>query len=220
MTMSQISGALIAAIETVWATIQDRHPDVPDVVVTHGQGSDQKGGLRFGHFAPARWQQGESQVHELFIGGEGLRQGPSMLLTTLIHEAAHGAARTRGVKDTSRQGRYHNTKYRAIAEEFGLAVNACDPKSGWNWTELPDSTADTYTATLATLDTAIVAYRHNEAANPSRTSNNNGVTLIFGCARKIRASKTVHAAGPINCGLCDQPFQAEDQDEDEQSDGV
>jgi hypothetical protein len=48
-----------------------------------------------------------------------------------------------------------------------------------------------------------VAYRHNEAANSTRTSNNNGLTLTCGCARKIRASKTVAAAGPINCGLCD-----------------
>jgi hypothetical protein len=35
-----------------------------------------------------------------------------------VHEAAHGLANTRGVKDTSRQGRYHNKRFRALAEEL------------------------------------------------------------------------------------------------------
>jgi hypothetical protein len=30
---------LVAALEVAWSGIQDRHPDVPDVVVTLGAGS-------------------------------------------------------------------------------------------------------------------------------------------------------------------------------------
>ena len=35
---------------------------------------------------------------------------PADVLDTLLHEAAHALAAARGIKDTSRQGRYHNKK--------------------------------------------------------------------------------------------------------------
>jgi hypothetical protein len=60
------------------------------------------------------WQHGEDQVSELFIGGEGLQAETSTVLVTMLHEAAHGIAHTRQIKDTSRQGRYHNDRYRNL----------------------------------------------------------------------------------------------------------
>ncbi len=68
--------------------------------------------VTFGHFHDGKWATTDGRLPELFIGGEGLQRGPIPLLGTLLHEAAHGVASTRGVKDTSRQGRYHNTRYR------------------------------------------------------------------------------------------------------------
>ncbi|WP_028476889.1 hypothetical protein [Nocardia sp. CNY236] len=41
---------------------------------------------------------------------------------TLLHEAAHGAARTRVVSETSRGGAYHDGKFHDLANEFGLHV--------------------------------------------------------------------------------------------------
>jgi hypothetical protein len=41
-----------------------------------------------------------------------------------MHEATHGVAWTRQIADTSRQGRSHNGRFRAIAEELGLEVTA------------------------------------------------------------------------------------------------
>src|SRR6266545_1119836 len=49
-------------------------------------------------------------------GGEGLRRGARDVLATMLHEAGHGLAAARNLKDTSRQGRYHNAKYKALAE--------------------------------------------------------------------------------------------------------
>src|SRR6266542_4043035 len=39
-----------------------------------------------------------------------------VVLATMLHEAGHGLAAARNLKDTSRQGRYHNAKYKALAE--------------------------------------------------------------------------------------------------------
>ena len=59
---------------------------------------------------------------ELFVGGEGLSQGAESVRATLLHEAAHGLSDVRQIQDTSRQGRYHNTRYKALGEELGLVV--------------------------------------------------------------------------------------------------
>ncbi|WP_297495484.1 hypothetical protein [Pseudonocardia sp.] len=42
------------------------------------------------------------------------------MLATLLHEAAHALAHVRGIKDSSRQGRWHNAKFKALSEELGI----------------------------------------------------------------------------------------------------
>lgn len=206
-----VTAPLVAAIESAWAEIRTRHQDVPDVVVTIGSGSEARG-LRLGHFAADRWMRGEEAMHELFVGGEGLARGGASVLATLIHEAAHGAARTRGIQDTSRQGRYHNTKFKAIAEEFGLSIEH-DRTIGWSTTNLPDATAASYAREVDALTKAITAHRRAEATvtGGGRTSSNNGKAAVCGCGRKIRASIAVIDAGPILCGICGSEFEPEEE---------
>lgn len=205
-----VAAPLVAAIEDAWAAIRAHHEDVPEVVVTIGSGSEAKG-MKLGHFAAQRWVRGEDELHELFVGGEGLAAGAASVLATLLHEAAHAAAQARGIKDTSRQGRYHNQRFKSIAESFGLTIEH-DDRIGWSLTALPQTTADTYVDTVALLHNAITAHRRAEAApiGGGRKSNNNGASAICGCGRKIRASLTVLDAGPITCGICGEDFTPED----------
>lgn len=209
---STASGKLVKAIETAWAAIQTAHTDVPHVVVTMGSGSGQGAGLVLGHFAPLRWVAGEESVHELFVGGEGLQRGGRAVMGTLLHEAAHGAAQARGVQDTSRQGRYHNKRFKQIAESFGLVIEQA-PGIGWSTTTVPDATAERYARVIARIDAALGLYRRAEgrAAGTGRTNNNNGVSAMCGCGRKLRMSQSAYETGPILCGSCGTEFIA-DQD--------
>jgi len=211
---ASVTAPLVAAIETTWAAIQQRHPDVPEVVVTLASGRTVKG-VNLGHFAPERWVRGDDVVHELFIGGEGLTRGGVGVLGTLLHEAAHGAANSRGVQDTSRQGRYHNTRFRQIAESFGLAIEF-DKSIGWSVTSVPAPTAALYAAEVAQLTAAITAYRRAEAGpgDGGRKSNNNGRSAVCDCGRKVRASNAVIDAGPILCGLCGSEFHPDESSEE------
>ena len=79
---------------------------------------------------------GPVRLPEVFVGGEGLVRGAADVLGTLLHEAAHALAHVRDIKDTSRQGRWHNARFKALAEEVGIEV-AKDPRSGWSPTTLP-----------------------------------------------------------------------------------
>jgi hypothetical protein len=205
----EISARLVATIGQVWAGIRSRNPDVPDVVITVGAGAS-KNGLTLGHFAASAWQSGDDQVSELFVGGEGLKSGAEEVLTTLLHEAAHGIAHTRQIKDTSRQGRYHNEKYRTLANEIGLTVTKSN-KLGWSDSELTEATRTEYAAEIQQLAAVLVAHRRTFAqVEDGGRKNNNGITAECGCPRKIRISRTAYEAGPIICGVCDSEFIATD----------
>jgi hypothetical protein len=77
------------------------------------------------------------------VGGEGLQRGPTDVLGTLLHEAAHGLAQARSIQETSRQGRYHNRRYATLAAELGLEVTSVKP-IGWSATTVPQHTAVSY----------------------------------------------------------------------------
>lgn len=202
-----VTPALVAALDRAWRAIRARHPDVPEVVLTLGSGTE-AGRPRHGHYAPGCWQRGPDQLPELFVSGEGLTRGPRGVLSTVLHEAAHGVADTRGIHDTSRQGRWHNTRFRALAEELGLTVEKVDG-TGWSKTTVPEATARVYASELQALQAAITAYRHTpiRPATGGRASNNNGQPATCPCGRRIRASPTVFQQGSILCGLCGTPFQ-------------
>jgi hypothetical protein len=204
-----ISPRLVTALDRMWAAIMARHPDVPAVVIALGSGSGNGLRLKLGHFAADRWQRADGRLPELFVGGEGLAKGARDVLGTLLHEAAHGVASVREIQDTSRQGRFHNTRYRALAEELGLAVAKAD-SIGWSDTTVPDATAALYRAEVRRLDEALVAYRRAELGNGrgSRPNNNNGVAARCECGRRIRVAESVLEAGPITCGLCGTDFEA------------
>jgi hypothetical protein len=216
-----LTSGIVAAIEGTWAAIARRHPDLPArvaIVVSSGTAGNPKMAT-LGHFAVGRWTttDGES-IHEVFVAGELLAQGAARVLATLLHEAAHTLAHVRGITDTSRGGRYHNTRFRALAVELGLDV-AQAGTIGWSATTLADGTAATYAAAVRKLDAALAAYRHGEAPGTGRKSSNNGLVLECACdePRKIRVSRTVADLGPIRCRLCRQDFEAGDRNLDEGS---
>lgn len=161
------ASGLVIALEAVWVEIRRRHPDVPTVIVTVGAGSigTRPGTLRLGHYAAARWRPAQAgkgpAVAELFIGGEGLAMGAVDVLGTLLHEAAHGVAFTRGIKDTSRAGAYHNTRFKQLGEELGLQIDR-HPTIGWSTTSVPTATALAYADQVEQLRAAIVHVRDAE----------------------------------------------------------
>lgn len=156
-------GRIIAALEAAWAAIRANHSAVPQVVMITGT-ARQLGGDRWGHYGPDFWavpdEQRAGRASELFIAGELIALGGRRVLQTLIHEAAHGVAHRRSIKDTSGDGnRYHNKRFVAIAEELGLkGPAASEPTHGWTRCTIPDETATTYAEVIAGLDAARLPY--------------------------------------------------------------
>jgi len=66
---TEVAGsAVVAALEDAWTAVRTHHPDVPQVVIVLGAGSETRRGLfKWGHFAAGR--------PEVLVSGEGLRRG-------------------------------------------------------------------------------------------------------------------------------------------------
>lgn len=200
---------LVSALDAAWAAIGHQHPDIPGVVLTLGSGALAVPARQepLGHFAACRWPHTQARVPELIIGRNGLRRGPPDIMATLLHEAAHGLAFTRQIKDTSRQGRYHNARYRTLATELGLDVTET-PATGWSATTLTTGTADRYRTELEAIESALVVFRH-PARRAAAHKNNNGTAARCGCGRQFRITTSVLDLGPIICGVCDEAFIAD-----------
>ncbi len=211
------TAALIGALESAWAAIRDRHPEVPAAVLVVGSGSPTKAnqGMKWGHFAALRWQAGDQQLPEILISGEGLSREPEAVFTTLLHEATHALADVRGIQDTSRQGRWHNKHFATLAAELGMSTTK-DDKLGYSPCTLTDLTRARYRPTITGIAEALRFYRHPEPTGEgkSRTNNNNGVSCECECPRKLRISKTAFEEGPIVCAVCSAAFLPEDIDRD------
>jgi hypothetical protein len=153
---------IITALEQAWAAIRDQHPEIPDVVIVTGAGSNQKGlpkGYRLrGHHWPERWVTGPAgrRMPELFMAGELLERGGRAVLEVMLHEASHALAVVRGIKDTSAEGnRYHNKRFVAAAAEMGLRGPDRPAKViGWSDCQITDETATAYGEVISAIDTA------------------------------------------------------------------
>jgi hypothetical protein len=177
---------LIAALEQTWADIRRRTPQLPEVVVVTGTGLSSSAvhiDAKWGHFGadhgvegrPTEEGQGAAldfsaarRKPELFISGECLAEGHRQTLQTMLHEAVHALAHARGVKDTSRGGKYHNRReFVALAGELGLAWpdgQRPHPVIGFSEVALTEQTLADYADTLAYLGAAIRLYRDTSAA--------------------------------------------------------
>jgi hypothetical protein len=250
VTVIETTGSgLIAALEQTWTDIRHRIPELSEVVVVTGTGLSSGAvhiDAKWGHFGADHWVQGHPTEAgqaaaldlsaarlkpELFIAGECLAEGPRQTLQTMLHEAVHALAHARGVKDTSRGGKYHNKRaFVALAGELGLTWpdgQRPHPVIGFSEVQLTDQTLAHYADTLAYLGAAIRLYRdtfrrlgllggqgtgqEGEAGQDSDGQQPTGERFKVTCGCQpprsfwIRAKQ--YTPGPITCGVCGQDFQ-------------
>jgi hypothetical protein len=203
---SQTASRLLKVLEDIWLEIRRWHPEIPPAVIIIASGTEGKQ-ARLGHHAPGRWNVAGQQYAEIMISGEGLRRTPKEVLGTLLHEAAHALAHERGIKDTSRQGRYHNKHFKTCAEQLGLAVEH-DDRNGWSASKITHAAEQAYADQLTALAEAMTMWRRDETTGPTIRRNTNLIAAICPCGRSIRVAASTLAEAPITCQACGEDFQA------------
>jgi hypothetical protein len=128
--------------------------------------------------------------------------------TSSAHSSTRPRTRSRpsaGSPTPAAKGRYHNAKYKALAEELGLLVER-DPVIGWSLTTLAPATATAYADTIADLDRAITLHRRHEAPSAGGARPGNLVPAACACPRRIRVAPGTLALGAIICSVCASEF--------------
>ena len=151
---------LEAAAQLV-AAVRARHEGIPEIVLVGGTTGRKGLAQTHGHFHANQWttrKAGETPVHEIYLSGESLARGGRATAGTVIHELAHAYCHANGIKDTSNVGRYHNQKFKEIAERFGLSISQA-PVIGFSVTTLPDDTYRTYRDEIDALEDTLQGHR-------------------------------------------------------------
>ena len=123
----------VQCLERVYQRARELTPDLPANVSFTIKQSGRKGrSIVLGHFLRGAFDNGtacapQDAVHEINISGDCLSRGPLQVLQTVLHEAVHALCAVRGIKETTRQNRYHNKKFVQIAEELSLTYD--DPQN-------------------------------------------------------------------------------------------
>ncbi len=225
-----VASDLVASCEGAWSEIQARHPQVPDAVIVLGSGVERGRLVKLGHWWGGQWRVGDEPRGEVLLAGEALHLPPEAVVEVLLHEAAHGLNAARGIRDTSRGGRYHNAHFKAAAAEVGLRPRRLDPY-GWARTVLTPATAEAYAGIIAAIGAEMRLARGLPAARgvgveggriegvgvggveaggggPGSGGQAKRLAAECGChpGRKLRMAPSVLARGPVTCGLCGSDF--------------
>jgi hypothetical protein len=219
---AQAISAVVIALEEAYAALRVRWPELPAVVITVFY--DRHRSVR-GYFWDGQWRsQADPFLPELHIDSTILSDPPEAILKTLVHEAAHALARARGIKDTSREGRYHNYRFAELAQEMGLVVEG-DVKIGVRTPRLnPEWLAGPYRLLVQVIDAASrrlwqedhgvtggsSGNGQNSRTGPMAPTGPKGrlVKAVCQCSppRIIRAARNTLQAAPIRCAACGGEF--------------
>lgn len=123
--MSRAVGQLEKIYNTLNADLFNGALPVPIITVQSKAGT-------YGHCTTSKvWRNKDSEQYEMNIAAEMLNMEIEEVLDTLIHEIVHLYCRENGIQEVSRGGKYHNGKFKALAEEKGLICYKAG-QYGWN----------------------------------------------------------------------------------------
>lgn len=144
-----IATDIIKQLGVMFDAINERYYDgeLPEAVITIKQGKTEKQSV-YGTFTPSVWAKYETEVdadgerhtnilntyHEIAIASDALNRPIPNIACTMAHEMVHLYCAIANIKETSRNDRYHNKKFKALAERSGLVVSEVD-KIGWSKTD-------------------------------------------------------------------------------------
>ena len=79
----------------------------------------------YGHFTLGKiWRAEEGHYNEINISAEHLDRPIENIMGTLMHEMVHYYCQLNNIDDTSKDGRYHNKRFKREAERRGLSISS------------------------------------------------------------------------------------------------
>lgn len=158
---------------------------------------------------------------EINIVAEALSMGVDEVMCILLHEMVHLHNLFKGIKDTSRNGTYHNKNYRDTAEAHGLYIEH-DKRIGWSLSKLTEkskSIIESYKINpnafnLSRIDFNNIEEEEEEGEGKEKRKRKRKSSVrkwvCPKCDTIIRSTKKVR----VICADCQVLFELEDEEED------
>lgn len=195
---------VIHEIEKTFTSIQTHHPEIRPALFSIHNGYSKR---ERGHYQENSWRsiKNKSKIDDITIMSNIIKEGAESILEILLHEACHSLATTRNIKDTSRNGRYHNAKFEKIAIELGLKTKKHNT-FGYITTNIEEKTKMTYKRQLYRLSIVLQHYQLIPETNKKEKSRL--IKATCSCERIIRLSHKTYKEGEIICNICNTIFEA------------
>lgn len=198
-------GALADTLASVWRRTVAHLPELPDAhiaVVTTPPPADH---------GPERWSLIGGVLQGLAVPVEVLRAGPEDVIKFLLHEAAHVVNWTRGIRDTTTRGYYHNEAFLGAAGEVGLVWPEGlerDQGRGFGGVVLSADSRQRHANCMITLAKVIPASLEGMSAPRSGAKRPQRPSFQCSCTppRRVWAAQSTVDLGEIVCGVCGKPF--------------
>lgn len=161
------------------------------------------------------WNGKEGKQYEMNFAAEAINGPVEEIIDTLVHEMVHLYCRLNGIQEVSRGGKYHNKKFKALAEEKGCIVVE-EGQYGWNtqgrgndgflqyaidkgWTEIMICRDNTYfPGLLELLEGGKKEGKNTITPAPGKKPSSTRKLECPQCKTSVRATKKVN----IICGDC------------------
>ena len=126
-------------LESAFDILNDKYfsGELPKVVITV-----QSSPRTYGHYTKYNaWSDSEKGFREINLSAENLDRSVFLTISTLTHEMVHHYCDLKGIKDCSRNGTYHNKRFKEQAEQRGLIIEY-DSKIGYSITSPSEELID------------------------------------------------------------------------------
>ena len=148
------------------------------------------------------WKEdGTDGYYEINVCSESLSLPLYDVIGILLHEMVHLFCMMNGIQDCSRNGYYHNTRFREIAEAHGLNCER-DKTYGWALTKLTDATAAWLKEKYGSCSNAFPIFRDSSCKTSSRVSSYRKYVCPNRCVN-VGATKEAY----VICGICKSTLQ-------------
>lgn len=143
------------------------------------------------------WIQGKNERHEINISCDYLERPIADIAATLLHVMVHLYCMMKGIKDTSRHGYYHNTKFRDTAAEHHLITTERD-KVGWNDSTLDDTARAWLEENTGIKEICIRKKTPTPKGEKAKKPSSTRKYTCPSCGESVRTTKRMN----IICGEC------------------
>lgn len=131
-TMSEMGAGLMQAFNAINSHFYNGELEKPIITVKEGKKKNAYGWIE----TSKNWIQGKTERYEINISCDYIGERTiAETIATLMHQMAHLYNLQNEIKDTSRAGIYHNTKFKETAEAHGLQISY-NEHIGWSLTKL------------------------------------------------------------------------------------